>query len=399
MNVQEKADAAITRIAQQELSAPKQIVFGSGILEKKLPALLRPFQGKKALLVTGRRSANSSGLIDLLGRLLQQAGITMIPYSGVYREPTTDLVDEGVRFARENRPDFVIAAGGGSVMDTGKAIAALLANEGSAVDYLEGSAQVRTLTCPPLPILAIPTTAGTGAEMTRNAVITIPETKCKRSMRNPGLIPFAVLIDPALTRTVPRQVTASGGLDTITQLIEVCISGKRTPATTELALDALPKTLSALLQAVEKPENRPAREQLAYAGFVSGVCLANAGLAMAHGIAAGLGALYEIPHGTACGILLPHTLDCNKEACPSEMRAALAAMLDVSVPDTHTVRDGITRLHHVNRQLGMPPDLKHLYLKDDAIRILARASMGSSMKGNPVEMTEESVYRFLKKIT
>ncbi len=399
MNVQEKADAAIAQIAQARLSAPKHILFGSYILEKKLPALLHPFSGAKALLVTGRRSARTSGLFDLLEGILRQARIEMIPYSGIYREPTVQLIDEGVLFARSNRPDIVLAVGGGSVIDGAKAISALLTNGGSVEEYLEGTDPVRALVNAPLPLLALPTASGTGAEMTRNAVICSPEKHFKKSMRDVRMIPLSVLIDPALTRTVSPSITASGGLDTITQLVEVCISTKRTATTTALALDALPKTLSALTQACEKPENRPAREQLAYAGFVSGVCLANSGLAMAHGIAAGLGALFDVPHGTACGILLPHTLEYNREACNADLRSAMACLLDERIPDTHTVDQGIAQLHRVNRQLGMPSDLTHLYLTDDDILRLAQASIGSSMKGNPVEMNAESIYRFLKKIT
>ena len=399
MNTQDKAHAAIQEICRAALAAPKHIFFGSHLLEKKLPELLRPLRGGRALLVTGRRSVRSSGLMDSLENIFRQSRIQMIPFSGIYREPTTELIDEAVAFAREQHPELVVAAGGGSVMDSAKAIAALLANEGCVSDYLEGSPSVRRLEHPPLPLYAVPTTAGTGAEMTRNAVICVPEQQTKRSMRDTRMIPLAALIDPALTRSVPPATTAAGGLDAITQLIEVCISNKRTMETTALALQALPKTAPALMQAFENGSNRPAREQLSYASFVSGVCLANSGLAMAHGIAAGLGALLDMPHGLACGILLPHTLEFNQEACPKELMAAMTALLDRKTPDRDTIHQGIALLHQMNRQLGIPPSLKHLYLKDEDVHRLAHASLGSSMSGNPVEMNEETIRDFLRKIT
>jgi alcohol dehydrogenase class IV len=398
MNVKEKADLAIDQIINSDLAAPSAIYFGSHCLEDALRKTLAPYAGKNALVVVGRRSARESGLMDQLDALLKKFGISFTPYSSVYREPTPQIIDDGVSFARLSEPALVIGAGGGSVIDAAKAIAALLPNEGTVEDYLEGVGTGKTLKNDPLPMIAIPTTAGTGAEMTKNAVICSPEKKYKKSMRDVRMIPDAAIIDPALTRTVPPQTTTAGGMDTITQLIESCISSKRTPLTTQLAESALSRTASALGQAWATPEKRFAREQLAYASFVSGVCLANSGLSMAHGIAAGLGALHDIPHGVACGILLPHTLEYNREACPMEMGMALARLMDLSFPEENTISDGIALTRRMNKKLGIPHDLKHLYLKDEDIRLLAEKSMGSSMSGNPVEMTPETTYAFLKRI-
>ncbi|HDL77253.1 MAG TPA: iron-containing alcohol dehydrogenase, partial [Lentisphaerae bacterium] len=252
---------------------------------------------------------------------------------------------------------------------------------------------------PPLPHIAIPTTAGTGSEMTKNAVICSPERGFKKSMRFDQMIPTAAVVDPELTLSVPPHVTAFGGMDALTQLIESCITRKRRPEVTELALDALRNVQLGLSVAYEDPSNLMARERMSYVSSMSGICLANAGLAMAHGIAAALGALYNVPHGLACAVLLPHSLRFNVEACRPELAAALAAFMNLSHPDDSSIDEGLTGIESLCRWLQIPPDLKFLNLKEEDLRRLARASLGSSMSANPVPMTEERIYEFLKGLT
>ncbi|MFH0879974.1 MAG: iron-containing alcohol dehydrogenase [Lentisphaerota bacterium] len=187
-------------------------------------------------------------------------------------------------------------------------------------------------------------------------------------------------------------------MDALTQLIEPCISTKRRTATTELALDGLRNVQLGLSVAYEDPDNLSARERMAYVSMTSGICLANSGLAMAHGIAAALGALHGVPHGLACGILLPHTLRFNRRACEAELKAALAAFLNQSEPDDHTIDEGIGAVESLGHWLQIPPDLKYLRLSTSELEKLAHQAMGSSMSSNPIPMTPERTRDFLKKI-
>jgi alcohol dehydrogenase class IV len=245
----------------------------------------------------------------------------------------------------------------------------------------------------------VPTTAGTGAEATRNAVIAAPDAGVKRSMRFDGMLPAVALLDPALTLSVPRAATAAGGLDTLTQLLEVCISAKRKPAVTALALQTLPLVRNALPACCEHPENLAARSAMLLASFISGVGLANAGLAMAHGISAALGALHGVPHGLACGILLPATLRYNRSACEPELAAALASFLNECTVAGASIETGIAEIERLQRQIGVPGDLRHLRLDAAALQKIAAGSMGSSMSGNPLPMNPENTLAFLQTIS
>ncbi len=391
-----KAEELIEYIHRSDLKAPRTIAFGRDRLQE-LGELAFPIaRGGKALVITGARSATQSGLTDRIQTLLTRYTIEMIPCRGVTREPTVEMVNLAAAQARGLKPKVVISAGGGSVMDCGKAVAALAANEGSVEDYLEGIGRGLELRNPPLPHIAIPTVPGTGAEMTRNAVIHSPEKGCKKSMRADSMIPTIALVDPLLMLSVPPRVLAAGGMDAITQLIEPCISLHRRQATTHLALEGLKLARQALAVSYEEPGNALAHEQMALVSMLSGACLANAGLAMAHGIAAALGALFDVPHGLACGILLPHTLKHNRAACPQEMAQALAAFLNQDRPTPKTIDEGIAAIAGLNRWLQIPPDLKYLSLTEQDLARLAEASGGTSMAGNPVPMTPEKTLSFLK---
>lgn len=393
-----KAEELIEFIHKSDLKAPRTIAFGRDRLQD-LGELAFPIaRGQKAMVLTGARSAQQSGLSDRLQTLLMRYTIEMVPCRGVTREPTVEMVDLAARQARDIKPRLVISAGGGSVIDCGKAVAALATNDGSVADYLEGIGRGLELRNPPLPHVAIPTVPGTGAEMTKNAVIHSPEKGCKKSMRADAMIPTIALIDPLLMLSVPPRVLAAGGMDAITQLIEPCISLRRRQATTHLALEGLRLARQALAVSYEEPGNALAHEQMALVSMLSGVCLANAGLAMAHGIAAALGALQDVPHGLACGILLPHTLRYNRAACPHEMAQALAAFLNQDKPAPATIDDGIAAIEGLNRWLQIPPDLKYLALQEDDLARLAESAGGTSMSGNPVPMTPAKTLEFLRTI-
>lgn len=396
--IKSRTQHLLDTIRAGKLKAPHTIVFGKGKLDELGPLATSLAPHGKALVLTGARSARLSGLADRIHALLTKHGVDVVPAAGVIREPTVEMVDTAARLARETGPKVIISAGGGSVMDCGKAVAALATNEGSVEEYLEGVGTRTDLPNPPLPHIVICTVPGTGAEMTRNAVITSPEKHYKKSMRFDSMIPTVAILDPLLTVGVPAHITAAGGMDTITQLIEPCISKKRRPETTVLAHEGLRLARHALSASYEDPNDVRARQEMMLVSMLSGVCLANSGLAMAHGIAAALGALFDVPHGLACGILIPHTLRYNREACPDELAGALAAFLNQDIPGPASIDEGIRAIEGLNRWLQIPPDLKYLGLTENDLLRLAEAAGGTSMSGNPISMTPEMTLAFLKTI-
>ena len=397
------AQKLISEIRAANLKAPAHIIFGVGVFAQ-LEKLARELAGGGLVFIVTAPflAAQAEALLRTLPGEI---------FARVEGEPNVALADAAAAQARRLRPGLIISLGGGSVMDTGKAVAALAVNPGSVRDYLEGLGSRTTLDAAPLPHIAVPTTAGTGAEATRNAVIAAPDAGVKRSMRFDGMLPAVALLDPALTLSVPRAATAAGGLDTLTQLIEVCISAKRKPAVTALALQTLPLVRAALPACCTEPKNLAARSAMHLASFISGVGLANSGLAMAHGISAALGALHGMAHGLACGILLPATLRYNRSACAPELAAALAAFLNegtvagrrrsqtAATAEEDVIETGIAEIEKLQRQIGVPSDLRHLQLDAAALQKIAAGSMGSSMSGNPIAMNPENTLAFLQTIS
>jgi len=385
------ANKLVAEMRAAGLKAPAEIIFGAGASAQLATLARERAAGWPVFIITAPLLAAQA---QALGRSLPGE-----IFARVDHEPTVALVDAAAAQARKLQPGLIISLGGGSVMDCAKATAALAVNPGSVAEYLEGLGRRTQLENPPLPHIAVPTTAGTGAEATRNAVVAVPEKGVKKSMRFDGMLPAVALLDPELTRSVPRAATAAGGLDTLTQLIEACISIKRKPAVTALALQGLRLVREALPTCCNEPQNLAARSAMLLASFVSGVCLANAGLAMAHGIAAGLGVLYNVSHGLACGILLPATLRYNQSACAPELAAALAAFLGQDTSSSQTIESGMAEIEAVQRKIGVPGDLRHLRLDETALQKIATGSMGSSMSGNPIPMDPEKIVAFLKTIT
>ncbi len=355
--------------------------------------LASALQPKGAVLILAREgpAADPSWQIDLRRRLSHDA----VEFAGCHGEPSAESVDALATRARTKRLSLVIAVGGGSVIDTGKAVAALVTNDGSVEDYLEGPHGARSLAADPLPLIAVPTTAGTGSEMTRNAVVLSRRQGCKRSLRDDRLFPRIALIDPELCLGAPREVTVASGLDAITQLIESAITIRRKPEVTAFATDALGGLAEALQRCAEAPEDLDARALMSAAASISGACLANSGLGLAHGVAAALGAKHGVPHGLACGILLPHVLRWNLRACPTEIAGALAALFAVDPARSPDPSDLVNRLGEWVARLGIPRDLRHLRLAASDLDELSALSMGSSMSGNPVAMTPAMVREFL----
>jgi alcohol dehydrogenase class IV len=294
-----------------EFTTAGQIVVGpgtSGELTKLAGAL-----GQRPLLAIGRGVSARGGPAAQVIAQLHAAGLIVATHT-VEGEPSVADVEAGARLAREANCDLVIGIGGGSVLDSAKAIAGLAANTGGALEYLEAVGAGKSLERAALPIVAVPTTAGTGSEVTRNAVVAAPEQRAKASIRHSSLLPRLALVDSTLTHDLPPSITASSGLDALTQLIEAYVSRRAQPIADGLCTEGLMRAAWALRRAYHHPGDAAAREAMSTASLMSGLALANAGLGAVHGIAAPLGGGYPIPHGIACAALLPHITAANIQA-------------------------------------------------------------------------------------
>lgn len=378
---------------QFDFFAPQRIHFGTGAFEK-LPELCAA-KGKHILVLTGGSSFKQSGMLDKLSNMLEKKGLKFKIAEGLGHEPEVADIDKIAGEAKYFEPDAVLAIGGGSVIDSGKALSGLIPNGGSVRDYLEGIGN-QIMAKDPLPLIAVPTTAGTGTEATKNAVISSATEGFKKSMRDDRLLPALAVIDPMLTVSAPESVTASSGMDAICQLIESYTTINPNPLCDSMALRAIPSALRSVLRAYHAPEDIAAREQMSLAALTSGLCLANAGLGAAHGFAAGFGVILGLPHGLCCGILLPHVMRYNFERGVARYADIANVLLPFIKNDNHAVQRVIERIESINSEMGIPNDFKYLKIPQDKIEALAKASMGSSMKKNPVELSLEDCIRFIK---
>jgi len=290
-----------------EFATATRIIFGPGTLREVGPIAAQ--MGSRALVVTGRTRARATPLLDAL----TAQGIDIVTFS-VAGEPTTEVARLGTQRAREADCDMIIGFGGGSVLDTAKAISALLTNGGVPLDYLEVIGRGQPLTRPSAPCIAIPTTAGTGAEVTRNAVLASPEHRVKVSLRSPLMLPRLALVDPELTHTLPPEITASTGLDALTQVMEPYVSKRANPLTDALCREGMRRAARSLRRAYGQGDDAAAREDMALTSLFGGLALANAKLGAVHGFAGPMGGMFPAPHGAICGRLLPHVMAVNVRA-------------------------------------------------------------------------------------
>jgi alcohol dehydrogenase class IV len=388
---------ALEQSLEYDLALPPIVRFGVGRVAEigAVVGLL----GHRAWLVGGRRSLFDSPARPGLEASLDVAGIEHRVIATTDGEPTVVQVATalaGVR-SESHAGTVVVAVGGGAAIDLAKAVAALATNcdlaratahdlEVVVTDHLEGVG-TRSITRWPLPVVAIPTTAGTGAEATRNAVISCPRRRFKKSMRSPLMVPRAVIIDPALGAGCERATTAAAGLDAITQLIESFICRFARPVPRALVLDALPRALGALPRLLADPTDLDARAAMSHAAFVSGVALTNSGLGMAHGVAAALGIECGTPHGVACALMLPVALRVNAAAAGRDLATLERAVDPAAVGDDGTCAAAfVGRIERLCREAGVPERLAEIGLARDRISWLADNSGGASMRGNPVEL-------------
>ncbi|MDP7395266.1 MAG: iron-containing alcohol dehydrogenase [Lentisphaeria bacterium] len=385
-----------------DLLVPARTVFGWGRLDE-LGALART-QGTKAFVISGSRQFAVNGTLRRIDELLAAAGVESVQVGSIHHEPCIDDVDEMTISIRRQltAESLVIGIGGGAALDLAKAVSATAANPhlDSVKDALEGVGKGLTLEQPPLPVLAVPTTSGTGSEATKNAVISSSpgdDQPFKKSLRADLMVPKAVLIDPELSVSVPADVTARTGMDAITQLIESWISCRAKPVTSALARHGLELAIPMIERAVEDGSDREAREAMAHAAYLSGICLANAGLGMAHGVAPALGILLGVPHGLACAVMLPAAIAANCQVRKTEI-AKVGRLFsgDRDLSDTEAAAGCADLVRALNERLGLPSGLSVLGLTAALIPAVVKGSRGNSMNGNPRPIENDELTAILE---
>jgi len=379
-----------------EFATATRIIFGPGTLQEIGP--LAAEMGRRALVVTGRTPARAAVLLE---RLAAQ-GVEAVVYS-IEGEPTVEAVRAGLQCAQEAGCDLVIGFGGGSALDGAKAVAVLLTNGGDPLDYLEVIGRGQPLTRPAVPCIAIPTTAGTGAEVTRNAVLASPEHRVKVSLRSPLMLPRLALVDPELTYTLPPEVTASTGLDALAQVIEPFVSLRPNPLVDAVCREGMGCVARSLRRACEHGDDASARQDMALASLCGGLALANGTLGAVHGFAGPLGGMFHAPHGAICGLLLPHVIAINVRALQERQpgSAALRRFDDVAQVLTGraeaSAADGVAWIQGLCDALRVPPLTTYGVTPEDFPVLVEKTSAASSTKGNPIKLTPEEMEEILAK--
>jgi alcohol dehydrogenase class IV len=373
-----------------DFATAARIRFGPGAVREVAPAAR--LMGTHALVVTGRDMRPAAALVAEL----HAVSVAATPFS-IAGEPTIERVDEGIATARRAGCDLVIASGGGSAIDAGKAIAAIVANSGEILDYLEVVGRGRPLEKPSLPLIAIPTTAGTGSEVTRNAVLASPGHGVKASLRGAGMLPRMAVVDPELTLTLPPAVTASTGLDALTQLVEPFVTPRANEMTDLYCREGMARVARSLERAYTHGNNLAARTDMALASLFGGLALANAGLGAVHGLAAPLGGAYPAPHGAVCAALLPHVVDVNLRALRLRAPSSPALARYSEIARIFGCDNLAARLAELCQALNVAPLATFGVPREAFPRIAAQAARASSMKANPVELGEAELVEILER--
>ena len=376
-----------------EFATAQRILFGTGKLNELSQHLeSRP---KRLLFVHGR----SSKAVLRLRSILSALGIPLTEVE-VHGEPTIESVRDGVNAAQGC--ELIIGLGGGSALDTGKAIAALATNPGDVFDYLEVIGKGQPLLNPSLPCIAIPTTAGTGAEVTKNAVLESPEQNVKVSLRSPWMLPRLALVDPELTYDLPPEITASSGLDALTQLIEPFVSVKANPITDAICREGMQHAARSLRRAYENGEYEAAREGMSIASLFGGLALANAALGAVHGFAGPLGGMLHAPHGVLCARFLPLVMEANIKALESRQpeHPALGRYVEIAQILTGTrdvtARDGAAWTSELVKDLKIPRLSAYGMKPEDFPEAVQKTQKANSFKGNPIVLNETELTEVLE---
>jgi alcohol dehydrogenase class IV len=383
--------------------APQKIAFGWG--RRREVGKLAKTLGCRAIIVSGLPDSLAKPLLAEIETLLHTEDIETVRIASISHEPEVADVDctaGKIHSLNTIAGDFLLAVGGGAALDLAKAAAAMAVDDQSLTvrDYLENVGRDLKIEHPPLPVLAMPTTAGTGAEATKNAVVSSYDPPFKKSLRDDRLMPRIALIDPELTTTMPPEVTAAGGMDAITQLIESYISRKAKPIPQALAVQGLQLAIPALAEAVENPVSRPAREAMSHAALLSGIALANSGLGMAHGVAAALGIHCRIPHGIACAFMLPTALRVNHNLCQKEYAQLCRSVFSKEAPSAteEAAKRFLDKITELCNRVKTPQRLSQIGVRREQLPAIAASSRGSSMSGNPRALSDEELTSILEDI-
>ena len=377
-----------------EFATVGRIVFGRGKSEQ-IPILARDL-GRRALLVLGGSSRGR----EVLTQGLSHAGVDTVVFS-VTGEPTTHLVDEAAAIARAAGCDLVISVGGGSVIDAGKAVAGMLANPGQVRDYLELAGSGKPLLNRGVPFIAVPTTAGTGAEVTRNAVLDVPEHEVKASLRSPHLLARLAVVDPELTLSLPPAITAYTGMDALTQLIEPFVSNAANPLTDAVCREGLTRAARSLARAYRDGSDVAAREDMALAALFGGIALANARLGAVHGFAAVLGGTTGHAHGAICARLLPFVMEANIRAViergdPATIERYSEIARALSGDPAADAWSGVAWVRGLCAEMNIPPLRVAGLSVTDCGPLIPLAQRASSTQGNPVKLSDEEMRGILE---
>ena len=382
-------------VSQFLFQLPSNIIFGPGEI-KKLGREIKKF-GPKAFLITGGKSLKNSGNLDRIITALKAQQISIDHFDGLGQEPEINDIERGRKKLLSSGADVVVAIGGGSVLDAGKAIAGLVYAKSPAEEYYSQ----RTLTQKGLPIITVPTTSGSGAEVTKNAVIISRQKKIKASIRSDYMMPETVIVDPELTLSLPPSATAYSGMDALCQGIESFVSTGANPITDAVALQSIKLCYQNLLPAYQKGEDLEARTKLALGSLMAGISLMNARLGLVHGLVHPLGALYHIPHGLGCAVLLPLIIEFNASAASQAngKYALIAKALGFSPQnDQPKFATGklIESIHRLNDSLDIPQSwnqekIKMEYYQKDLSTIIEAALQSGSTKHNPRQPLPEDI--------
>lgn len=378
-----------------EFATSTRIIFENGSFYK-VPGLIKAL-GSKVFIVSGKNTT----LAGQLSEWLTEININNEIFS-IYSEPTTQDIERGTELARKTGCDVVIGIGGGSVIDSAKAIAALVPNKGELTDYLEVIGKGRKLAEAPLPCIAIPTTAGTGAEVTKNSVIKSTELNVKVSLRSDLMYPNLAVIDPVLTLTMPPALTASTGVDALTHLLETFVSVQSNPFIDIFCIEGMKRISGSIVYAFNDGNNLETRENMAMASMFGGMALANVKLGAVHGFAGPLGGMYPIPHGAVCACLLPAVMEVNIAALKYKNQEKQLLKFDevariLTGNNSAVAEDGAIWVKELVKKLQIP-SLSDFHLSPGSFpELIEKAKNSSSMKGNPVELDNEQLYEILSR--
>ena len=379
-----------------EFATATRIIFGSGVIQEA--GIVAKNFGRRALVVTGRDSGRAQPLLQIL----RSEGLSIVTYS-VSHEPDIEMIQQGIAIARGENCEQVISLGGGSALDAGKAVAVMAANPGELLDYLEVIGRGKALAKPSLPFIAIPTTAGTGSEVTRNSVLSAPADRAKVSLRSALMLPRVALVDPELTWDLPPATTANTGLDALTQLIEPYVCSRANPMTDAFCIEGIRRAAGSLRAACENGRNASAREDMALASLYGGLALSNAGLGAVHGLAGPLGGMFPAPHGALCAALLPHAMAINLRALQTRQPESEALRRYEEIARWLTgnadagAGDGIAWVSRLVSDLQIPPLRSYGITIQDAPEVIARGAKTSSIKANPISLTAEELTEIISR--